>query len=54
MFPKPPVIDLVPIDDSTFVYRWPEDESWSSLVFYALPTGEQYVHTALRATPKVA
>jgi hypothetical protein len=36
------------------VYRWPDDESWSSLVFYTLPTGEKYVHMGVRATPKVS
>ncbi|MEV6235123.1 serine hydrolase [Lentzea sp. NPDC051838] len=54
MFPKPPVVDLVPIDDSTFLYRTPEAKSWSSVVFYTLPTGEQYVHLGVRATPKVS
>lgn len=54
MFPKLPVVDLVPVDDSVFLYRWPDATSWSSLVFYPLPTGEQYLHMALRATPKVS
>lgn len=54
LVPDPPEIDLVPLDDSQFLYRMTEDASWASLVFYPLPTGEQYVHLGLRATPKVS
>ncbi|MDX8029189.1 serine hydrolase [Lentzea sp. BCCO 10_0856] len=54
LVPDPPEIDLVPVDDSLFLYRMSEKESWGSLVFYALPTGEQYVHMGVRATPKVS
>jgi dipeptidyl aminopeptidase/acylaminoacyl peptidase/CubicO group peptidase (beta-lactamase class C family) len=54
MFPKPPAVDLVPAGDGRFLYLWPDSKSWSSLVFYALPTGEQYVHMGVRATPKVS
>ncbi len=54
ILPDPPEVDLVPLGDSRFVCRDSEEKSWQSVVFYALPTGEQYVHTALRATPKVA
>ncbi|MGW6443270.1 serine hydrolase [Lentzea sp. NPDC055074] len=54
LFPKPPQVDLVPVDDSTFLFRETDDKSWSSLVFYTLPTGEQYVHMGVRATPKVS
>ena len=54
LVPDPPEIDLVPLDDSQFLYRTSEDASWASLVFYPLPTGEQYVHMALRASPKVS
>ena len=31
-----------------------EDKTWSSVVSYSLPTGEQYVHMSVRATPKVS
>ncbi|QUQ65186.1 serine hydrolase [Kutzneria sp. CA-103260] len=45
--------DLLPVTDTLFVYR-PEDKvSWSSLVFYTLPTGEPYVQIAVRSYPKV-
>ncbi|MDX3658760.1 LpqB family beta-propeller domain-containing protein [Streptomyces sp. ID05-26A] len=54
MFPKPPAVDLVPAGDDVFLYLWPDSKSWSSLVFYSLPTGEQYVHMGVRATPKVS
>ncbi|RAS70328.1 dipeptidyl aminopeptidase/acylaminoacyl peptidase [Lentzea atacamensis] len=54
LLPEPPEVDLVPIGDSTFLCRDSEDESWRSVVFYELPTGERYVHAGLRATPKVS
>lgn len=54
VIPKPPAVDLVPVDDALFLFRMAEDKSWSSLVFYTLPTGEQYVHMGVRATPKVS
>ncbi|GAA3623943.1 hypothetical protein GCM10022267_07560 [Lentzea roselyniae] len=54
LLPEPPDVDLVPIGDSTFLCRDSEDESWRSVVFYELPTGERYVHAGLRATPKVS
>ncbi|MFD4637723.1 serine hydrolase [Lentzea sp. NPDC058436] len=54
LFPKPPQVSLVPVDDSTFLFRESTDKTWSSLVFYTLPTGEQYVHMGVRATPKVS
>jgi CubicO group peptidase (beta-lactamase class C family) len=54
LVPELPEVDLVPLDDSRFLYRFSEKSSWSPAVFYALPTGERYLHVALRATPKVA
>ncbi|SES26077.1 Dipeptidyl aminopeptidase/acylaminoacyl peptidase [Lentzea xinjiangensis] len=54
LVPDPPEVDLVPIDDTLFVCRMAENESWTSVVFYALPTGEKYVHMGVRATPKVS
>ncbi|MFD5829490.1 serine hydrolase [Lentzea sp. NPDC060358] len=52
--PDPPDVDLVPVDESTFVCRESENASWTSVVFYSLPTGEEYVHMGVRATPKVS
>ncbi|MCG8922527.1 hypothetical protein [Lentzea sp. CC55] len=54
LFPTPPRVDLVPVDDSTFLLRENEDKTWSSLAFHALPTGEEYVHMGVRATPEVS
>ncbi|SDG56782.1 Dipeptidyl aminopeptidase/acylaminoacyl peptidase [Lentzea fradiae] len=54
LVPDPPEIGLVPVDDSTFVCRESESDSWTSVVFYSLPTGEEYVHLGVRATPKVS
>ncbi|HEX8869566.1 MAG TPA: serine hydrolase, partial [Lentzea sp.] len=52
--PEPPEVDLVPLSDSLFVCRDSEEQSWTSVVFYALPTGERYMHSGVRATPKVS
>ncbi|GAA3566688.1 serine hydrolase [Amycolatopsis ultiminotia] len=46
--------DLLPVSGSQFVCRAPGTRSWSSVVFYTLPTGQRYVHTGVRATPKVS
>ena len=46
--------DLVPVRDSLFVFRAPGTKTWAPVVFYRLPTGEQYVHAGVRATPKVS
>ncbi len=54
LLPTPPEVDLVPLGDSLFLCRDSEEQSWRSVVFYALPTGERYVHAGLRATPKVS
>ncbi len=37
-----------------YAIRQPESRIWSPVTFFALPTGERYVHLGLRATPKVA
>ena len=44
--------DLVPVSENVFAYRPAGMESWVSAVFYALPTGESYLHTGARGTPK--
>jgi dipeptidyl aminopeptidase/acylaminoacyl peptidase/CubicO group peptidase (beta-lactamase class C family) len=54
LVPEPPEVDLVPFGDSQFVCRDSEEASWTSVVFYTLPTGEQYMHSGVRATPKVS
>jgi hypothetical protein len=47
---------MVPLDASgdLFAIRPPETRTWMPVVFYALPTGERYVHFGVRATPKAA
>ncbi|MGW6054960.1 serine hydrolase [Streptomyces sp. NPDC055189] len=46
--------DLVPVSEDLFVMRLPGSGSWTPVTFYALPTGEPYLHTGVRATPKVS
>jgi hypothetical protein len=48
--------DMIPVDASgdLFVVREPSAQTWTPVTFYALPTGEPYVHFGVRATPKVA
>ncbi len=45
--------DLIPVGDARFAFREPGARSWISATFYTLPTGERYVHSGVRATPKV-
>lgn len=45
---------LVAVEENLFVVRDPEAQHWSPVTFYELPTGERYVHSGLRATPKVS
>jgi len=34
--------------------RPPGTQTWITVTFYSLPTGEEYVHFGARATPKVS
>jgi dipeptidyl aminopeptidase/acylaminoacyl peptidase/CubicO group peptidase (beta-lactamase class C family) len=45
---------LVALDDALFAVRAPGTQSWITVTFYSLPTGEQYVHFGARATPRVS
>lgn len=45
--------DLIPVGGPQFVFREPGAKSWISATFYTLPTGERYLHSGVRATPKV-
>jgi dipeptidyl aminopeptidase/acylaminoacyl peptidase/CubicO group peptidase (beta-lactamase class C family) len=45
---------LVPVEQDLFVVRDPEVRTWSPVTFFALPTGERYVHYGVRAHPKVS
>ncbi|MFB7087840.1 serine hydrolase [Streptomyces sp. NPDC056296] len=46
---------LVPADagGNLFCFRDPGVDTWTPVVFYALPSGERYVHVGARATRKV-
>ena len=53
--PEPPrEYAMVPVGPELFVVRPPESRMWIPLTFYALPTGERYLHFGARATPRVA
>jgi hypothetical protein len=47
---------MIPVDASgdLFVVRQPNAQTWTPVTFYALPTGERYLHFGVRATPKIA
>jgi hypothetical protein len=45
--------ELVPIGPGQFAYRPAGMRGWGSATFYTLPTGERYLHSGVRATPKV-
>jgi hypothetical protein len=45
---------LVPLKDSLFALRAPGTQTWMTVTFYSLPTGEEYVHFGARATPKTS
>ena len=44
---------MVPVTDDLFLVRSPGSAVWTPVTFYALPTGERYLHLSVRATPKV-
>jgi dipeptidyl aminopeptidase/acylaminoacyl peptidase/CubicO group peptidase (beta-lactamase class C family) len=46
-------LDLLPVRENVFVCRLPGQIGWTSVVFYTLPSGESYLHSHGRATPKV-
>ncbi|PRB16557.1 serine hydrolase [Microbacterium sp. MYb62] len=45
---------LVPVRPGEFVMRPEGEQAWHAVVFYALPSGERYVHHGVRAAPKVS
>ncbi|MTD58800.1 serine hydrolase [Amycolatopsis pithecellobii] len=45
---------LVPVEENLYVIRETDMQTWIPVTFYALPTGERYLHFGVRATPKVA
>ncbi|PRY38730.1 serine hydrolase [Umezawaea tangerina] len=44
---------MVAVAEDLFVVRDPRMRTWTPVWFYALPTGERYLHFGVRATPKV-
>ncbi|HEY0537308.1 MAG TPA: serine hydrolase [Actinoallomurus sp.] len=44
---------MVPVKENLFVVHEPQAQAWVPVTFYALPTGERYLHFGARATPKV-
>ncbi|GAA1506785.1 hypothetical protein GCM10009677_44120 [Sphaerisporangium rubeum] len=53
-YEEPTEMELVPVNDTTFVGRLDGRPNWMSAVFYELPGGRPYLHMAARATPKVS
>jgi CubicO group peptidase (beta-lactamase class C family) len=49
---EPKEFHLVPVREAVFAYRQPGHRTWASVVFYDV-NGRPYVHTGLRATPRV-
>jgi CubicO group peptidase (beta-lactamase class C family) len=49
----PKEFDLVPVREAVYAYRQPGHRTWTSVVFLDID-GRPYVHTGLRATPRVA
>ncbi|GAA5202774.1 serine hydrolase [Microbacterium jejuense] len=47
-------LPMVALGDRLFAVRAPGTQTWITVTFYALPTGEEYVHFGARATPKVS
>ncbi|GAA1510056.1 serine hydrolase [Dactylosporangium maewongense] len=44
---------MVPVEENLFLVKEPSAQNWAPVTFYALPTGEPYLHFGVRATPKV-
>ena len=45
---------LTPVKQGEFALRQEGMQSWNSVVFYNLPSGEPYMHFGVRAAPKVS
>ncbi|MEV4620782.1 serine hydrolase [Asanoa sp. NPDC049573] len=44
---------MVPLDENLFLVKEPSAQNWAPVTFYALATGERYLHFGARATPRV-
>ena len=43
---------MTPVGPDLWLVREPGTQTWAPVTFYALPTGEKYLHFGVRATPK--
>jgi hypothetical protein len=43
---------MTPAGPDLWLVRPPGTRTWAPVTFYALPTGEKYLHFGVRATPK--
>jgi CubicO group peptidase (beta-lactamase class C family) len=43
---------MIPAGPGLWLVREPDTQTWAPVTFYALPTGEKYLHFGARATPK--
>jgi dipeptidyl aminopeptidase/acylaminoacyl peptidase/CubicO group peptidase (beta-lactamase class C family) len=43
---------MTPVSPDLWLVREPGTRTWTPVTFYALPTGEKYLHHGVRATPK--
>jgi dipeptidyl aminopeptidase/acylaminoacyl peptidase/CubicO group peptidase (beta-lactamase class C family) len=43
---------MTPVGPDLWLVREPGTQTWAPVTFYALPTGEKYLHFSVRATPK--
>lgn len=50
---EPETHELVPVAPALFAVKPDKSEAYYPVRFYALPTGEEYLHFGARATPKV-
>src|SRR4051794_37276209 len=51
---QPLRVELLPLEENTYVGRLPASEGWTAFVFFTLPDGSRYIHFGARATQKVA
>ncbi len=49
---EPETDELIPVADGLFAVKPDKSEAYYPVRFYALPTGEEYIHFGARATPK--
>lgn len=50
---EPETHELVPVGPALFAVKPDKSEAYYPVRFYALPTGEEYIHFGARATPKL-